>query len=330
MLNRGSQSIFILILVLTSLLLASPAWAAEAFTIPRDSAPVVQKGDIDVTQADIDAYLSRIPKENRGGFLMDNHRLGQAIEQLLLVRILAKQAIDKGLLEEPVVQGSLYQTASVYLAEERRKRYIAEHLLDDYANQARELYLTQPSLFDVPAGVSFSHILVNRGKGRGELDAMKTIFEVYEQLQEGADFETLIAELSDDPYAKENGGSYESVAFEELDEEVAQALRLMQPGQISEPVLSDHGWHIIRLDATTEQRTLSWAEAEQQAREIARQRHRQDLVDRLYRDALDSNPLEIVPGAIEDLLERHGVRDAGRPTAESIREQVNEAKRPGQ
>lgn len=327
--TRGPLSALMLILAL-SFLPAIPGWGAEAFTIPRDSSPVVKKGDIVVTQSDIDAYLSRIPEENRGAFLMDKERLGQAIEQLLLVRLLAKQAIDSGLLDEPVVQGSLYQTTSVYLAEERRKRYIADKQLEDYGQQARELYLTEPSLFEVPAALTFSHILVNRGRGRGELDAMERIFEVYEKLQEGAEFEALVAEYSDDPYADENGGSYENVAIEELDGEVAQALQLMQPGQISEPVLSDHGWHIIRLDAKTDASKLSWEEAEEQARELAQQRHRQDLVDSLYRDALDAYPLEIVPGSVENLFERYGVRDAGRPTAESISEQVNEANRQGE
>lgn len=327
--SQGPMIAFVLILAL-SFLPAHDSWGAEAFAIPRDSSTVVTKGAVKVTQADLDAYLSRIPEADRGAFLMDKQRLGQAIEQLLLIRLLAAQAIESGLLEEPVVQGSAYQTAMVYLAEERRKRHLAENTLSDYGQQARELYLTERSLFEQPATLSFSHILVNRGRGRGELEAMERIFEIYERLQEGAEFDALVDEYSDDPYADENGGSYENVSLEELEGEVAEALQLMQPGQISEPVLSDHGWHVIRLDAKNDKRQLEWEEAEEQARQVARQRHRQDLIDSLYRDALDAGPLEIEPGSIEELLGRYGVQDAERPSSESISEQVNEANRQGE
>ncbi|NBB93008.1 MAG: hypothetical protein GVY32_07570 [Gammaproteobacteria bacterium] len=298
--------------------------------LPRDSEAFAYQGPVTVTQADLDAYLDRIPEEHRGGFLLDNERLAQAIENLLLVRLLGHQAIENGLLEEPVVQGSLYQTAMVYLADERRKRYLDENMLDDYEQQARELYLTQPSMFEVPASLSFSHILVNRGQGRGELEAMERIFEVYEKLQDGAEFDALVGEYSDDPYVDDNQGSYENVALDELEGEVAQALQLMQPGQISEPVLSDHGWHIIRLDARDDSRKLSWEEAEDQAREIARNQHREELVDSLYRDALQAHPFRIEPGSVEKLLERYGVRDAGRPTDDSISEQASGADRQGE
>lgn len=319
MFNKGSLIFSTLTLALISFIPAS-ASADGALTIPRDSSPVVRKGEIEVTQSDVDAYLNRMPEEHQGAFLMDSQRLGQAIEQLLLVRILGKQAIDAQLLDEPLVQGHLYQLAMVYLADERRKRHLAERTLDDYGQQARELYLTQPSLFEVPAEISFSHILVNRGRGRGELEAMERIQEVYARLEGGEEFESLALEYSDDPYVEENRGHYRNVALEELEGEVADALKMMQAGQISEPVLSGHGWHIIRLDERADARKLSWEEAEERAREIAEHRHRQDIVDALYRDALNQHPLQIEPGAVEELLQRHGIKDPERPTGESIQQ----------
>ncbi len=294
--------------------------AGSSLGLPRNSASLLHQGPVRVTQADVDAYLSRIPADQRAGFLMSNERLGQALESLLLVRLLGNKAIEAGALEDALVEGSLYQGAMVYLAEHYRERYLEEQMLADYGQQARELYLTEPQLFRRPESVSFTHILVNRGRGRGELEAMEQIFELYEKLQAGEEFDALVSEYSDDPYADENQGSYENVAFEELDEEVANALQLMQPGQTSEPVLSAHGWHIIRLDGQTEAGQLPWENAESAAREIARQRHSRELIELLYRRLLDEHPVEIEPGSIEKLHERYGISGNDLPTAESLRQ----------
>lgn len=304
----------------TLLVLLTTAAAANSLGLPRDSEPLVHNGPVSVTQADVDAYLSRVPAEDRAGFLMSNERLGQVIESLLLVRLLGHEAIEAGLLDEALVEGSLYQGAMVYLAEQYRERHLEEQMLDDYGQQARELYLTEPNLFRRPESVSFTHILVNRGRGRGELEAMERIFEVYGKLQADGDFDALVSEYSDDPYVNDNQGSYENVALEELDGEVASALQLMQPGQISEPVLSAHGWHIIRLDGQTETGQLPWENAENAAREIARQRHSRQLIELLYRRLLDEHPVEIVPGSIEKLHERYGISGSNLPTAESLRQ----------
>jgi hypothetical protein len=304
------------------------SWAAfaqvEPLQVPLDSDPFAIKGEVAVTHAELDAYLDRIPEKHRGGFLRSNERLGQVLDDMILIRLLANEGIDDGLLERPKVQGGLHQTAKVFLAEQYREEYLAEHMLDDYDQQARELYLTEPELFETPRKFTFSHILIERGGDRGELEAINRIQAVYSKLQDGADFDSLVAEYSEDPNAGDNQGQYRTVSTEELEQTVAVALQVLEPGQISEPVFSGHGWHILRLDEEHAPQTRDWETAQAEAVEIARNRHRNRLLETLYRKLLSSADLRIEPGAVEELMQRYGVSDPERPTDQSLGEQTRD------
>lgn len=292
--------------------------------LTTESGVFARQGSAVVTQSDFDAYLNRMPEEHRGGFLLSNERIGQVLQSLVLVRLLTAEGIEKGLLDDEVVRANLFQAAMVYLADEYRQRYLADRMLDDYSDAARELYLTRPDRFDAESTVSFTHILVWRGRGRGELEAMETIFSIYDRLQDGADFDELVLEHSDDPSLEDNQGRFTRIDPAELEENFAQAVAIMQPGQISEPVLTDYGWHIIRLDEKHEGEKREWEDVREQALTMARERHQNDLLERLYRRLLNADPIEVTPNAVEDLLTRYGVSDVGRPTTEEVTEHAQD------
>jgi peptidyl-prolyl cis-trans isomerase C len=296
----------------------------DRIELTTESGVFARQGSAVITQADFDAYLSRMPEEHRGGFLLSNERIGQVLQNFVLVRLLAAEGMEKGLLDDEVVGANLFQAAMVYLAEEHRQRYLAERMLDDYTDAARELYLTRPERFRSEPTVSFTHILVWRGRGRGELEAMESIFSIYDRLRDGADFDELVLEHSDDPSLEDNQGRFARVDLAELEDNFARAVAMMQPGQISEPVLTDYGWHIIRLDEKHEAEQRGWEDVRELAITTARERHQNDLLERLYRRLLNADSIEVTPGAVEDLLTRYGVRDAGRPTTEAVTEHARD------
>jgi alkanesulfonate monooxygenase SsuD/methylene tetrahydromethanopterin reductase-like flavin-dependent oxidoreductase (luciferase family) len=66
---------------------------------------------------------------------------------------------------------------------------------------------------------------------------------------EGADMGALAYEESDDPSAKRNNGALGWFAKKDMDPAFADAaFALKNPGDVSEPVQSEFGWHVIRLD----------------------------------------------------------------------------------
>ena len=82
------------------------------------------------------------------------------------------------------------------------------------------------------------HILVEKE------DEAKAILE---QLKGGADFATLAKEKSKDPGAAE-GGDLGYFSKEQMVPEFAEVAFKMYPGQLSNPVKTQFGWHIIKLE----------------------------------------------------------------------------------
>lgn len=67
-----------------------------------------------------------------------------------------------------------------------------------------------------------------------------------------ADFAALAQRSSDDPVSAANGGDIGWLRPDALDPAIRAAVGSLSVGQISDPVLSPFGWHVVRLEAATE------------------------------------------------------------------------------
>ena len=98
-----------------------------------------------------------------------------------------------------------------------------------------------------------SHILVSIDADRTEPEALEAVNSIYQDLSEGADFEVLAKELSDDAGSSRAGGSLGLAGRGVFAPEFEEALwSLEKEGSISQPVKTEFGYHIIRLDGLQE------------------------------------------------------------------------------
>ena len=70
---------------------------------------------------------------------------------------------------------------------------------------------------------------------------------VYKAVKEGADFAELAKTVSQDPGSARNGGLLGWYGKHQLVKEFEDAAFALQPGEMSEPVLSPFGWHLILM-----------------------------------------------------------------------------------
>ncbi len=78
-------------------------------------------------------------------------------------------------------------------------------------------------------------------------EAKRRIDSVYTALQAGANFEELAKKVSQDPGSARNGGLIGWCGQNQLVKEFEDAAFALQPGEMSRPVLSPFGWHIILM-----------------------------------------------------------------------------------
>lgn len=110
-----------------------------------------------------------------------------------------------------------------------------------------------------PAQVEASHILTET-KEQAE--------EVANKLADGVDFAELAAEYSTDTASAENGGDLGSFGKGEMAAEFEEAAFGMEPGDISEPVETEFGYHIIKVTDKTEAAEATLEESKEEIREI--------------------------------------------------------------
>jgi peptidyl-prolyl cis-trans isomerase SurA len=99
--------------------------------------------------------------------------------------------------------------------------------------------------------VEVSHIMVRTGENKDNAKSKNTIFEIYDELQKGVDWNDLCKQYSEDPSSKDSGGKlrpFSSGMMATVPEFERVAFELKNPGDISDPVQTQFGWHIIKLD----------------------------------------------------------------------------------
>ena len=121
----------------------------------------------------------------------------------------------------------------------------------DIEAEARRIYEETRSRIDGNVGMTKpAHILVMVKQKADEAQqkaAKERIDSIYNALQNGADFAELAKKCSDDKGTAANGGELQWIAKGMTLKEFEDAAWALEKGQMSKPVLSPAGWHIILL-----------------------------------------------------------------------------------
>jgi len=124
------------------------------------------------------------------------------------------------------------------------------------------------------------HILVKISELTSEADARRRVIELKERLDHGAKFEEL-AKLHSEDASAPSGGDLGWVAPGDTVPEFEQAMNALKPGQVSEPVQTPFGWHLIQA---LEHRTQDVSQERQ--RQSARQSIRARKADAAFQEWL--------------------------------------------
>ena len=121
----------------------------------------------------------------------------------------------------------------------------------DIEAEARRIYEETRSRIDGNGGMTKpAHILVMVKQKADEAQqkaAKERIDSIYNALQNGADFAELAKKCSDDKGTAANGGELQWIAKGMTLKEFEDDAWALEKGQMSKPVLSPAGWHIILL-----------------------------------------------------------------------------------
>ncbi len=172
----------------------------------------------------------------------------------------------------------------------------------------RRRYEERKADFGLPEERRASHILVAVPKDADEAEveaARRKALEIKKEIDGGASFETLARERSDDPGSAKKGGDLGYFSRGVMDAPFEEAVFAMQPGEITGPVRSRFGFHVIRLDDIRKGAVKPFEEVRDRLRdEIVESQAEErfyDLADRLTDLAFEN------PDSLEPVAEALGV-----------------------
>ena len=289
-----------------ALLLSNPALAAEDPQPPRPGVTVLARtGKIEITVADYQAELSRLPEDSRAGFGADPARVEALLNNMLLTRILADQARARGLDDSEQMRYRVRSEIDKLYATELLARIDAAagnefDALPNVEQQARERYLVERDSLRTPEQISITHILFDATR-RSRDEAMRLAREARARIAAGESMTLLARQLSDEPLARRNGGRLEAVTRDKLDPALAEAaFALRAVGDLAEPVSGAQGVYLVRLEGRRPASTPTYEQARgrivaalrkshverRRAEEIAKLRDLPDLY--VNKDAVDA------------------------------------------
>ena len=117
--------------------------------------------------------------------------------------------------------------------------------------------------YKTPEQVKTRHILIAVAKdadAKTDAAAKAKAADVLKQLKAGGNFAELAKKYSDDPGSKDQGGDLPMIPTAQLDPAYAKAAMALGPGQTSDVVRSQFGYHIIQTEAKDVSQTKSVAE----------------------------------------------------------------------
>ncbi|HLG54625.1 MAG TPA: peptidyl-prolyl cis-trans isomerase [Vicinamibacterales bacterium] len=173
--------------------------------------------------------------------------------KLQVVALTADRFRDKVTVTDADVASHFESHKAEYrIGEQRKIKYL---LLD--RDQARQKVVVPPTdiqqyyndniqQYQTPEQIRASHILLET-TGKDEATVRKQAEAILQQVKSGADFAELAKKVSEDKGSKANGGDLDYFGRGRMVPEFEEAAFKLQPGQISDLVKSQFGFHIIKL-----------------------------------------------------------------------------------
>lgn len=241
---------------------AIPALALAQGAKPLASvngAPITEE-DLKVAQDDIAATLPQGTEAQKRKYVLD---------YLVDLKILA-QAAEK----QKMGEGEAFQRKLAYV----RDRVLMESMMSREAAGATDEAKLKTFYDEAIKGLPKEeeararHILVPTEEEAKAVAA---------KLKAGGDFAALAKELSKDPGSGKEGGDLGFFTKERMVKEFSEAAFALKPGEISPPVKSQFGWHVIKLEEKREKAPPALADVKDELGRYLVQKAQQDMILKL-------------------------------------------------
>ena len=260
-----------------ALALSGPAFAQTPAAAPKAATPVapetvvatvngtaITAGDIAVATDDPALSLPGVDDEQKKGLLVD---------YMVDLKVGAQAAEAAKVAETPEFKRKLSYFRDKLLLDEYLEREAKKAVTPE---AERAVFEQSAKLMKAEEEVHARHILVDN-----EAEAKK----IAGRVKGGEDFSKVAAETSKDPGSKAEGGDLGWFTKERMVKEFAEAAFKMKAAEISDPIKTQFGWHVIKVEEKRTKPLPTFDELKEQIDQHLIRKAQQDLILKLRTEA---------------------------------------------
>lgn len=210
---------------------------------------LISEGSVQVSSEEFSQAIDYIvPEQQQENMRSKERNMRGFLADYFTIKLMADAARAKGLDEERSVKIQKEYSHNRFLTEALINDYYSSAPKPNYEVLAKEAYLANPKGYAQAEQVRAEHILIAVSDERDDKSALKKADELYSQAIKGkGTFSDLAKQHSDDPSAASNSGHLGFFVRETMVKPFSDTAFSMKKGEISKPVKTDFGYHIIHV-----------------------------------------------------------------------------------
>jgi parvulin-like peptidyl-prolyl isomerase len=208
--------------------------------------------DATVTEQDVQAEVEKIRQYFQG----DEDKFNQALEKQNITLEQLTDSLRDGLLLERMKAAV---TEDVSVSESEVETYYEAHKADFVESETRETrhILIAPVQLNEDGTMSTTPTEADWEAARAEAEKVRS------EIQNGADFDTEAGKYSDDASTRESGGELGPVTRGQMVPAFEEAVFSLSKGELSQPIRTQYGYHLIEVTDITPEQQLSYDEVKE-------------------------------------------------------------------
>ena len=220
----------------------------------QEDKPVAKVGDVVITASELDQALTDMASQFNN--FPEAERRARALDSLIDIKVLASRAQKEGLQNDPVLKRRLELLRNRALHNDYFQKKVRPSITDD---AVKERYKSEIAKATPEQEVNARHILV---KTEDEARA------IIKELEEGADFVELAKAKSTGPSGPKGGDLGYFGKGRMVPEFEQAAFALEKGGYTKEPVKTQFGFHIIKVEDKRDRPFPTYEESKDRLREL--------------------------------------------------------------
>lgn len=190
-----------------------------------------------ITSDEVQLSIAMLPDAPRISLTHDKDALRRYVEEYAHKEMIYREALKQGVDKDPEVRRLVAAAEKTIITQRMLDKTLADKVRVTDADLKR-YFEEHKDEFTGEDQLTLAHI---------QFDSLKAAQDAAARLARGEDFAALAQRLSTDKMSKDKGGLLGTVARSKAPPEFIAALAAMKKGEVSAPIKTPHGYHLVKL-----------------------------------------------------------------------------------